>query len=58
MVDEPRALDRVAIMDSLSEGIEHKTCLGRGTDPPAADPPGIGVDDESHGGKAPRWRHE
>ena len=47
MVDEPRALDRAAIIGSLFEGIEHKACVRGLARPPTDDPAAcVGVDDK------------
>ena len=46
MVDEPRALDRAAIIVSLFEGIEHKACVRGLARPPTDDPACVIVDDK------------
>ena len=46
VVDEPAAMDRPPIMQSLLQRIEHEARMRRARHPPADDPAGIGIDDE------------
>src|SRR6478752_6309077 len=48
MMDEPATLNRASIVQCLFQGIENEGCMRRPAHPPADDPAGIGVYDESH----------
>jgi len=46
-MNQPHGFRWTTIMDGLFEGIEDKSGMRRRADPPANDPSGIDVDDES-----------
>jgi hypothetical protein len=48
MVHEPAAMDGPPIMERLFQCVQHEARMRRPAHPPANDPAGIGVDDESH----------
>jgi len=52
-MDEACALDGAPVMDGLFQGVEHEACVSSLARPPANDPAGVGIDDESHIHKAP-----
>ena len=53
MIGEARALDRVAIVNSLFEGIEYGACMSRLTCPPPEDSACVGVDNEGYTAEPP-----
>ena len=46
MMDEAAAMNRPPIVKRLLQGIQHEAGMRGPADPPADDPPGVGVDDE------------
>src|SRR6476659_188319 len=52
MVHEPATMDGPSIMQCLLQRVEHEAGVRRARDPPANDPPGIGVDHKGDVDKA------